>query len=175
MEREETETMGEKIAVDIYVAATQFCTFMEHIENFEVAQILDYMLKIMPLLYIKGGLLEMEDIEDTSACEQYVTEEDYELLYLATKRKLEEIDYFEYYNSYVGEVQSASLSEYMADVYQDLKDFVLLYVKNTITAQKAAAYLCSMHFEQGWGLKILTILPYVHSIVHKDNSESDMY
>lgn len=175
MEREETETLGEKIAVDVYVAAAQFCTFMEHIEEFELSQILDYMLKIMPLLYIKGGLLDVDEIEDTSACEQYVTEEDYELMYLAAKRKLEEIDYYEYYNTSLGEVQSASLSEYMTDIYQDMKDFVLLYNKKTITAQTAAAYLCKMHFEQGWGLKILTILPYVHAIVHKESNDSDVY
>ena len=70
MEYEEVENMNEKIAADLYVAASQYCTFIEHGADFDKEQILDYMLKILPLLYIKGGLLNSEETDEVLTCEQ---------------------------------------------------------------------------------------------------------
>ena len=49
MEYEEVENMNEKIAADLYVAASQYCTFIEHGADFDKEQILDYMLKILTM------------------------------------------------------------------------------------------------------------------------------
>ena len=175
MEYEEVENMNEKIAADLYVAATQYCTFVEHGAEFDKGQILDYMLKILPLLYIKGGLLNSGEADEVSAYEQCVTEEEYEAVFLLLKSKLESEDYFDTYDIQLGETQSISLCEHIADIYQDLKDFVLLYGKNTITARLSAAYLCNMRYACGWGKKILTVLPYLHMMLYKDESNEDMY
>ena len=91
------------------------------------------------------------------------------------KNKLESEDYFDSYDIQLGETQSVSLCEHVADIYQDLKDFVLLFSKNTITARLSAAYLCKMRYAGGWGKKILTIMPYLHVMMYKDESNEDMY
>ena len=175
MEYEEVENMNEKIAADLYVAASQYCTFIEHGADFDKEQILDYMLKILPLLYIKGGLLNSEETDEVLTCEQCVTEEEYESVFLLLKNKLESEDYFDSYDIQLGETQSVSLCEHIADIYQDLKDFVLLFSKNTITARLSATYLCKMRYAGGWGKKILTIMPYLHVMMYKDESNEDMY
>ena len=175
MEYEEVENMNEKIAADLYVAATQYCTFLEHVADFSQEQIFDYLLKVLPLVYIKGGLLHAGDDDEFSASEQSVTEEEYEAIYLGVKSKLESVDYFENYDLASGDTQSVSLCEYLADIYQDLKDFVLLYSKNTITARLSAAYLCRLRYACGWGKKILAVLQYVHALAYQEENNEELY
>ncbi len=47
-------------------------------------------------------------------------------------------------------------------MYQDLKDFVLLYGKGTQAAQENAAYSCRYYFDTHWGPRAIRLLDVVH-------------
>lgn len=154
--------MEDKNTKDLFLVASQYCTFIENITTFSQEEIVGYLLKISPLLYLKASLIEEKELEDNAAGEQFVTEEQYEQCYLHLKGKLETMDFFENFNFEANETMSYSLCEILADTYQDLKDFLLLYAKNTLAAQENAVWLCRNNFVQNWGQKILALLPYLH-------------
>ena len=157
---------------ELFLVASQYCTFIDNIHTFEKDQILDYLIKITPLMYIKGGLIPEIEIEDNAACEQFFTEEQYELLYLSLKEKLEEIDFFECYNYPLSEMETKSLCETLSDIYQDMKDFLLLYNKGTFPAQEGALFLLRTNFAERWGRQITVLLPYLHHLVFPLREES---
>jgi len=157
-------TIEEKNSKELFLVASQYCTFIDNIHTFEKEQIIDYLLKITPLMYLKGSLVPEIKIDDNASCEQFFSEEQYEFLYLALKEKLEKIDFFESYNWQLNEVETKSLCEILADIYQDMKDFLLLYNKNTLTAQESALFLLQINFMERWGRKIADLLPYLHHL-----------
>ncbi len=165
------ELLNKKATMDMLESASKFCLFMEHIAEYKQEQILEYLLTLCPLLYLKGRLIRSTEIDDNSACEQFVTEEQYELMRLAVKKNLQAIDFFEFYDANLRENQTLSLSEMLTDIYQDLKDFVLLYNKPQQIAKDAAVFMCCLNFANNWGSKIAILLPYIHSLVYKEKYE----
>ncbi|MDR1180791.1 MAG: DUF5063 domain-containing protein [Bacteroidales bacterium] len=166
MEASNIDKIETKNTRELYLVATQFCTFMENIHTFEPRQIIDYLLKIMPLMYLKGALIQDIQVDETVACEQFVTEEQYELLYLKLKDKLTEMEFFESYNLQENETKTYSICEILTDIYQDMKDFVLLYNKNTLTTQENALLMHKKYFIYTWGKYITILLSYLHQLAY---------
>jgi hypothetical protein len=173
MEASNVDKIEAKNIKELYLVASQFCTFMEHIHTFTQDQIIDYLLKITPLMYLKGSLIPEIEVDDTSACEQFVTEEQYELLYLRLKEKLSEIEFFSSYVWQEDEAQTYSICEILADIYQDMKDFILLYNKNTLATQEGALFMHRQQFIYAWGKHITILLPYLHQLVYPAEEEMD--
>jgi hypothetical protein len=167
------DKIEEKNAKELYLVASQFCTFIENIHTFEQDQILDYLLKITPLMYLKGSLIPDIELEDTSVCEQFVTEEQYEWLYLKLKEKLMDIEFFESFVWQENETQTYSICEMLSDIYQDMKDFILLYGKNTLATQEGALFMHKQQFIYTWGKHITILLPYLHQLLYPVEDEMD--
>lgn len=166
------DTVEAKNTKELFLVASQFCTFIDNIQTFDKEQIVDYLLKISPLMYLKGSLIPEIILEDNSSCEQFFTEEQYELLYLSLKEKLSEIDFFEFYSWQLNEVETKSLCELLTDIYQDMKDFLLLYNKNVLASQEAALFLLRMNFLHHWGKNITVLLLYLHHLSYSENEEN---
>ncbi len=145
--------------------ALEYCLFIEKTDKKEKAEIYDFFLKIGPLLYLKGKLLPEISPEYPESSERFVTEEEWQDIFNILRNIFQEDD--EYYhveysehNEY--EAVKASLSENFTDIYQDLKDFVLLYQKNSPAARQNAVHDCLELFEARWGPELLGSLSYVH-------------
>ena len=86
---------------DLVLIATQYCTFIEKIHLFEQPDAMDYLLKIIPLMYIKGILIPAFDVEDENIASRFITEEEYEIVYVNIKEKFDKFNYFESFNIFV--------------------------------------------------------------------------
>lgn len=151
---------------DLVLVASQYCTFIEKIHLFEQPDAMDYLLKIIPLMYIKGLLIPTFDIEDENIASRFITEEEYGIVYVNIKDKLDQFNYFESFTAFNNQVETYDLSEMIADIYQDMKDFILLYQKNTFTFQANALWNCRHNFYESWGTTITLILPYLHQLLY---------
>lgn len=151
---------------DLYMVATQFCTFIEKIQPFQPQDALEYLLKITPLLYIKGLLIPSFKEENEYSESRLVTEEEYEAVYLRIKEKFEEFNYFESFQYSLNQSKTYDMAELITDIYQDLKDFVLLYNKQTFTAQSFSIKICYDAFYERWGRNISVLLSYLHHVLH---------
>jgi hypothetical protein len=152
--------------------AHEYCLFTEKAGEKSKNDIFDFFLKIGPLLYLKGKLLPETDPEYPEASERFVTEEEWQEIFNMFRAVfLEDDEYFqvnyEEFNEY--EAVKASLSENFTDIFQDLKDFILLYQKNSQAARQNAVHDCKSLFETRWGIKVLSNLRYIHFLVNKQH------
>jgi len=109
-----------------------------------------------------------EDAEESP--EKFVMEEDYSYILQKLSSKLGEFDsYPEIFEpgTPLGEANvEANISENVADIYQDLKDFILAYRIGTVEVMKAALWECRNNFEQYWGQKLVNGLRAIHQLIY---------
>lgn len=151
--------------------AHEYCIYCEKSFGKNKGEVADFMLKICPLLYLKGKLLPEVVPEYPESSERYVTEEEWQEIFNNFRAVfLAEDEYYQvdYEESIEYEAIKVSLSESLTDIYQDLKDFVLLYQKNTAAARQNAVNDCRNLFETRWGPKLLNSLRYMHYLLIRD-------
>jgi hypothetical protein len=152
--------------------AHEFCLFTEKAVEKDKDEISGFFLKIGPLLYLKGKLLPEVVPEYPETTERFVTEEEWQDIFnvhRAAYNKDDEYYHVNYEEFNEFEAVKASLSENFTDIYQDLKDFILLYQKNSQAARQNAVHDCKVLFESRWGHKILSNLRYLHFLQNKSS------
>jgi hypothetical protein len=162
--------------IDMFTVANEFCIFTEKAENYNPEEVLQYYVKICPLLYLKGAILPVVEPDEDYFGERFVNEDQWENIYNSLKSVFPSKDDF-YTLSYENTDNiplKASISEHLADVYQDLKDFVLLYQKNLIYAKQNAVFECRKLFISHWGGRIAALLPALHVIAFPDQPEDEL-
>ncbi len=163
-----------KPIIEMLTVANEYCYYFEHIQEKQAMEIIEFMYRIGPLLYLKGTLIPFVEVEYSEANERYVTLEQWETLFYSLREKFASKDEFwiidpQYVNE--NEPLKASLSENICDIYQDLKDFVLLYKKNTVAARQNAVHEIKHLFATHWGYRIATMLAKTHHLMHEDEAE----
>lgn len=149
-------------------AANDFCVYLENIDTVEKMQAANYFSRIIPLLYLKASLLPEIKPEDDSANEKFVTQEQYQDIFNKIRTKLMPDDEFWFVDPSspdTGQSKKGSLAEKLADAYQDIKDFIILYQKNSKSAKQNAVKECSKMFRQRWGLGLINVLGILHTLI----------
>ena len=124
----ESQTIFEKNVIEFVTVAAEFCAFLERAEHMKRKAFVDTSLKILPLLYLKASLLPKCETIGDEAPETYVTEEIYEILRINLAGLMgEKDDYLDVFVQdmvYSDQPIKKSVSEDLADIYQDIKDFI---------------------------------------------------
>lgn len=167
-----------KPIIEMITVANEFCHFIETCEEKSKNGILEFVNRITPLLYLKGSLLPDIEVEDPDANEKFVTAENWEIVFNMLRKKFEKDDeYWIIDPQYINETEplKASLSENLSDIYQDMKDLILLFQKNTFSARQNAINECKLLFATHWGYKISNIMTKVHHMLHEGEENSSQY
>ncbi|HOK75746.1 MAG TPA: DUF5063 domain-containing protein, partial [Bacteroidales bacterium] len=116
--------------VEFVASANEYCKYMERAEELEGEELLKILQRLLPFIYIKGSLLPELDPYFEEGNEKFVKEEDWNRIYETLKQKFGTADAFlEVFDERMKESEApvvASLAENLADIYQDLKDFLIL-------------------------------------------------
>jgi hypothetical protein len=158
-----------KNIIEVITIANEFCLFLDEIDKYEKQFICLYLQKILPLLYLKGALLPDVEVSAEEANDRFVTQEQWETVYTALKEKLGKDDSFlfiDYLTKPDENPNKGSIAEFMADIYQDLKDFLLLYQKNTVASRENAVHSCKVLFEEHWGEKLINTHKAIHMLLY---------
>ena len=129
-----------------------------------------------PLPYLKGSLLPDLEVENTDAYERYVTEEVWENIFNELRNKFGKDDEFWFIDEFTfngDEIAKGSMAEHLTDIYQDLKDFVFLYSKNTRDTIFNAVIECRKLYHTNWGYKIIRLQKNIHHILYQDQIEDE--
>ncbi len=172
MLKDNTEILKSKQVLEMLTVANEFCLFIEKLEEYSQTLIYSYLQKVCPLIYIKGALLPDVEISDESASERFITEENWDSIFSMLKTKFDKDDeFFLIDDDIISGVKpiTASLAENLTDVYQDLKDFVMLYQKNLTAAKECAVKDCKVLFENNWGQKIINAHHRIHELSFTEN------
>jgi len=174
MENNQPEDITASPAVlEMLTVANEYCLFYEKADAYPMQDILDYFQKIAPLIYLKGSLLPGMQEEDPGPGERFVTEEQWESIFKVLRDKFGKNDIY-YTHDHNHDSVESSLSDNMADIYQDMKDFVMLYQKNTLVARQQAIILIRGLFRSRWGPALLNGLAAVHQILFHEDISPDL-
>ncbi|NCB06765.1 MAG: DUF5063 domain-containing protein [Bacteroidia bacterium] len=150
---------------------------MEWVNRFSVEENLQRLQKILPLLYLKAALLPKTERLLDEELEKYVTEFDYNILHQKWLQMLNEYDsFYEVFDpgiQFGQETVTASISENLMDIYQDLKDFLMSYSIGNEEVMNDALYECIYRFGESWGQRLVNVLRAIHMLLTSDTGFSD--
>ncbi|NDV84086.1 DUF5063 domain-containing protein [Bacteroides sp. 51] len=170
-----SQVIFDKNTVEFVTVAAEFCGFLERAENMKRSTFVDTTLKILPLLYLKASMLPEVDLFNDEEQERYVTEEIYEVLRINISAVLaEKDDYLEVFlpeMAYSDTPIKKTISEDLADIYQDVKDFIFVFQLGLNETMNDALYTCKENFGLYWGQKLVNTLRALHDIKYNPDTE----
>jgi len=156
--------------VEFVAVANEFCKYSEHASELKGDEILKIMQRILPLMYLKASLLPKLEPFFEDGNEKFVTEGDWNGVNDVLKEKFGTAnEYLEVFDEKLNESEGpvvSSISEDMADIYQDMKDFLLLYQTGTAEVMNDAVWECRMNFENFWGQKLVNSMRAIHKFIY---------
>lgn len=185
----ETETIYSSPVIDFVTVAVEFCAFLEQEEAISREEWINKTLKILPLMYVKALLLpEVVQINDELA-ETFVKEADYARVAALVADVMGEddvyLDVFMEDMKYSDTPVSAFISENIADIYQDVRNFVSVYQYGLAEQMNDALVTCVENFHLYWGQKLVNVMRPLHAIAYRNgvsefidddyNTEEDLW
>jgi len=159
-----------KNVIELITVANEFCSFLERSAEMESSGFLSHLQKILPLLYLKASLLPVFDYESEDDLEKYVTELDYNLIQQNVLHHTGAND--DYHEVFLSGMQfsesalTASISENVADIYQDMKDLVMSFRTLNDEVMEQAIWESQNNFSHFWGQKLVNCLRAVHNVIY---------
>ncbi|KAA6339503.1 hypothetical protein EZS27_012575 [termite gut metagenome] len=174
--KKESQVVFARNVIEFVTVAAEFCTFLEHIESMKRDTFVDITLKILPLLYLKASLLPECELMGDDNLESYVTEDIYEILRIDIASVMgEKDDYLEVFlpdMAYSDAPIKKCVSEDLADIYQDIKDFVFVFRLGLNETMNDALVYCKENFGLLWGQKLVNIMRALHNVKYNPNDET---
>jgi hypothetical protein len=165
-----SEPVYSRNVIEFVAVANEYCKYAEHASELKGDELLKIMQRIMPLMYLKASLLPQLNPFFENGNEKFVTESDWVIVHDTLKEKFGTAnDYLEVFDEKINETEGpviSSISENMADIYQDLKDFLLLYQTGTGEVMNDAVWECRMNFENFWGQKLVNSMRAIHKFIY---------
>lgn len=154
--------------VDFVRAANECCHFLEELKGDEGKAFIAESVKQLAELYalfLKIG--ETEPVFDTPP-EPTVTEAEWSGLFqkiagiLGSSNNILRVAAENEFDR--SELVNHTISEDMADVYQELKDFTVIYSRGLEELMNDAAWELTVRFAEHWGMKLLRALSSLHML-----------
>jgi hypothetical protein len=164
-----SEPVFSRNVVEFVAVANEYCKYAEHAQELKGEELLRVLQRLLPLLYLKASFLPVFTPYFEDGNEKFVNENDWNILHDTFKKKFRSAnDYLEVFDERLNDTDGpvvASLAENMADIYQDLKDFILLYQTGTKEVMNDALWECRQNFESYWGQKLVNALRAIHNFI----------
>ena len=173
----ESQVIFDRDVVEFVTVAAEFCKYLEQAEGKHRTTFVDTTLKILPLLYLKATLLPPCETLGDDLPEHYVTEETYEVLRMTLAGILAEkdayLDVFMEDMKYSDQPITRYISEDLADIYQDIKDFIFVFQLGLNETMHDALAICQENFRLYWGQKLVNTLRALHEARYLPSDEEE--
>ncbi len=161
-----------KNVIEFVTVAAETCLFLEHATEFSREDFVFKSIKLFPLLYLKASLVDIPASVFDEGSERFVTEEDY----LYVREQVEQLlgaddSYLEVFHPDMALSDTpiaAVVSENIADIYQELKDFAANFQLGEVDIMNDALVVCLDAFGQHWGQKLLNATRALHALRFSD-------
>jgi len=155
-----------KNVIEFVKVGWEFCNWLE-IDDIDKTEVFEWKaLKILPLLYLKMSLLVKPESVLDDFLEKTVTEADYD--YIRQKVKLIMGRFDDYLEVFTNDIHLSetpiisTVSENIADIYQEIKDFLHNYRTAVTEIMNDALVELITQFEIYWGQKLVNVLRAIH-------------
>lgn len=165
----ENHPIYDKNTLEFVTVAFEFCSWIEKTNESDLFKFINNATKLLPLLYLKATLLpEVADTDDEFDAAHFITEETYDAVRSRIARLLGEHDtYLETFLPdmlYSDTPIAAFISENLADLYQDIGNFISLFRQGYEKTMLQALTECTENFRLYWGQSLLNALKALHAI-----------
>ncbi len=165
--------------IDMITVSAEYCIFLEKLNSSGTTrrQLLEQITKLLPLIYVKASLLpELEEYGDFDL-PVVVTEDDYDEVRQSVWRLLKADD--EYLEVFTPDMQYSegamthTISEDLADIYQDLKNFVAVFVDRNDDAMHDSIVKVQDNFRSYWGQCLVNVMRPLHDLLYNKNDNEE--
>jgi hypothetical protein len=166
-----------KNVIEFITVANEYCSFLERAEEMESADFLGRLQKLLPLLYLKASLIPSLEFEAEEDLEKYVTEVDYNIIQQNVGAHTGAGD--DYQEVFLPGMQfsetalTSSISENVADIYQDIKEMVMSFRTLNDEVMEQALWECLQNFTRIWGQKLVNCLRALHNLIYSEDHLDD--
>ncbi|MCR5313126.1 MAG: DUF5063 domain-containing protein [Bacteroidaceae bacterium] len=178
MEKKEKSPVYQHEVIEFVTVAVQYCAYLEQAESKQRHEFVDTILKVLPLLYLKGALLPQYEILTDYNPSDYVTEENYDIIRnniaFILGEKDDYLDVFMEDMKYSETPILTTISENLADIYQDLKNFVSEFKDGNEDNMMGALSVCKDNFKNYWGQKLTNVMRALHEVCYSDLEDDEL-
>ena len=177
MMSEKEDIVFSRNTVEFVTVAAEYCAYMERCNEHTRKEFTETLLKQLPLLYLKAQMLPKDERVSDEGLEDFVTEDSYEVLRMSLYDLLGDKD--SYLDVFVADMKysdtpvTKSISEDLADIYQDIKNFVCLFQLGINETMHDAIVECNEHFEQYWGQTLVNTMRAIHDIRYNTTDDEE--
>ena len=175
-----SQVIFDKNSIEFVTVAAEYCSFIERSRGADKKSFVDTALKILPLLYLKASLIPECELIGEGDLEVFVTEDDYEYVRLAVAHVMgAQDDYLEVFHpdmAYSDTPIRKTISEDLADIYQDLKDFIGVFQLGMNVTMNDSLCVCKDHFAEFWGQRLVNTMRALHDVKYNtsdDDADAD--
>ena len=172
-----SQVIFDKNSIEFVTVAAEYCGFIERARDTKKDVFVDTALKILPLLYLKASLIPECEMMGEEELETFVTEEDYEVMRMSVAGVLgAQDDYLEVFlpdMAYSDTPIKKCISEDLADIYQDLKDFICVFQLGMNVTMNDSLCTCKEHFAGYWGQRLVNTMRALHDVKYNQAEEMD--
>jgi len=170
-----SDTILSKQTEDFVRTALEFCVLAEKNTQNGRDFFINNMIKVLPLLYLKISVIPQLDDDYDSDLETKVSEIMYNRVEESVSNLLGNDNlYLETFHPDIRLSDSpvaVKISEDLADIYQDLGNFIAVFKNGQKETMNDSLALCIRNFEKYWGQRLLNALRALHYIKYKEESE----
>ncbi len=177
MEKQEGFNYYSEDIIEYVRAANDFCDLLANAGNLKRSELLGSLRELLSRLYLYAlKLPELEAVYEEGN-QKFVTEEEYMVMKDSLSSKLEYLD--DYPETGDNDLDGsgmpvvAYLSEDLSDIYQDLKNFIMLYRLGSDQLMNDALWETKFSFETYWGTRLVNALRYIHRRLVSDEPVND--
>lgn len=161
--------------IEFVTVAAETCLFLEHTSEIDKHDFVDKSLKLLPLLYLKASLIGIPEPVYDEEPERFVTEEDYQFVRQQVEQLLGNddacLEVFHPDISYSDTPVITFISENLADIYQEIKDFAANYQLADVDIMNDALVTCLVTFAEHWGQKLLNAMRALHALKYTEENK----
>ena len=172
-----SQVIFDKNSIEFVTVAAEYCGFIERARGAERKTFVDTALKILPLLYLKASLIPECELIGEEDLEVFVTEDDYEMVRRAVAHVMgPQDDYLEVFHpdmAYSDTPIKKCISEDLADIYQDLKDFICVFQLGMNATMNDSLCICKEHFAEFWGQRLVNTMRALHDAKYNTSTDDD--
>ena len=170
-----SDTVLSKQTEDFVRTALEFCVLAEKNTQNGRDFFINNMIKVLPLLYLKISVISTLEDDYDSDLETKVSEIMYNRVEESVSNLLGSDNlYLETFHPDIRLSDSpvaVKISEDIADIYQDLGNFIAVFKNGQKETMNDSLALCIRNFEKYWGQRLLNALRALHYIKYKEESE----
>ena len=167
------EIVFSQFTVDFARAALEYCAFVEKAKESDKKTFVGSMTKVLPLLYIKASIIPEITMDYDSDMETKVDEDLYKQVETHISELLGDDDV--YLETFHPDIQlsdspvAVKISEDLADMYQDLGNFIAIFKNGQKETMNDSLLLCVENFKRYWGQRLVNALRALHFIKYKSD------